>query len=191
MIADKDYQIYAKLAADSLTDFFATFRRYQYCAPEDNYGHYRKKLFLLGGNGGSASMADHMTGELIGRFDKERQPISAMCMNVGTSAITCISNDYGYNNLFVRQITAFDTSKVFIILFSTSGRSQNVVNSIKYMDANNIKGVLFTSQSVEVVSSHVHMIKVQDNRTEIIQLVHEAIMHYLCNKVDSFMLDAS
>ena len=191
MIADKDYQIYAKLAADSLTESSQLSEDINIALQRIITAITEKKLFLLGGNGGSASMADHMTGELIGRFDKERQPISAMCMNVGTSAITCISNDYGYNNLFVRQITAFDTSKVFIILFSTSGRSQNVVNSINYMDANNIKGVLFTSQSVEVVSSHVHMIKVQDNRTEIIQLVHEAIMHYLCNKVDSFMLDAS
>ena len=62
-------------------------------------------------------MADHMTGELIGRFDKERQPISAMCMNVGTSAITCISNDYGYNNLFVRQITALIQVKYLLFYF--------------------------------------------------------------------------
>jgi phosphoheptose isomerase len=84
---------------------------------------------LAAGNGGSAAEAQHLTAELVGRFDGDRQPFSAIALHADTSAMTAIGNDYGYDDVFARQVAAHARPGDIVVLLSTSGRSPNVVRA--------------------------------------------------------------
>lgn len=84
---------------------------------------------LAAGNGGSAAEAQHLTAELVGRFDGERVPFSAISLHAETSAVTAIANDYGYDEVFARQVRAHGRSGDVLILLSTSGKSPNLLRA--------------------------------------------------------------
>lgn len=84
-------------------------------------------LVLAAGNGGSATHADHLVGELIGRFRRERRPLRAVSLTADQCALTAIANDYGYDVVFARQIAGLARPGDVVVLFSTSGRSPNVL----------------------------------------------------------------
>jgi phosphoheptose isomerase len=82
---------------------------------------------LVAGNGGSAAEAQHLTAELVGRYDGERRPFSAIALHGDTSAVTAIGNDYGYEQVFARQVRAHARPGDIVLLLSTSGASQNLL----------------------------------------------------------------
>ena len=82
---------------------------------------------LAAGNGGSAAEAQHLTAELVGRFDGERRPFSAIALHADTSSMTAIGNDYGYDEVFARQVLAHARPGDVLVLLSTSGRSPNLL----------------------------------------------------------------
>lgn len=84
---------------------------------------------LAAGNGGSAAEAQHLTAELVGRFDGERVPFSAISLHAESSAVTAIANDYGYAELFARQVRAHGRSGDILLLLSTSGKSPNLLRA--------------------------------------------------------------
>ncbi|NUP58679.1 MAG: SIS domain-containing protein [Pseudarthrobacter sp.] len=84
---------------------------------------------LAAGNGGSAAEAQHLTAELVGRFDGERMPFSAISLHAESSAVTAIGNDYGYAELFARQVRAHGRSGDILVLLSTSGQSPNLLRA--------------------------------------------------------------
>lgn len=84
---------------------------------------------LAAGNGGSAAEAQHLTAELVGRFDGERVPFSAIALHAESSAVTAIANDYGYDELFARQVRAHGRSGDILLLLSTSGKSPNLLRA--------------------------------------------------------------
>jgi len=84
---------------------------------------------LAAGNGGSAAEAQHLTAELVGRFDGDRRPFSAICLHGDTSALTAISNDFGYDDVFARQVAAHARPGDVLVLLSTSGTSANLVRA--------------------------------------------------------------
>jgi D-sedoheptulose 7-phosphate isomerase len=84
---------------------------------------------LAAGNGGSAAEAQHLTAEIVGRFDGERRPFSAISLHAETSSVTAIANDYGYDEVFARQIEAHARAGDVVMLFSTSGRSANLLRA--------------------------------------------------------------
>jgi D-sedoheptulose 7-phosphate isomerase len=86
---------------------------------------------LAAGNGGSAAEAQHLTAELVGRFDGERRPFSALALCADTSSLTAIGNDYGYHEVFARQITAHARARDVVVLLSTSGRSRNLLHAAR------------------------------------------------------------
>lgn len=86
---------------------------------------------LAAGNGGSAAEAQHLTAELVGRFDAERAPFSAISLHAESSAVTALSNDYGYEEVFARQVRAHGRAGDVLILLSTSGRSPNLLNAVR------------------------------------------------------------
>ncbi|MFH5877323.1 SIS domain-containing protein [Arthrobacter sp. NA-172] len=86
---------------------------------------------LVAGNGGSAAEAQHLSAELVGRFDAERAPFSAISLHAETSTVTALSNDYGYEEVFARQVRAHGRSGDVLILLSTSGRSPNLLNAVR------------------------------------------------------------
>ncbi|MGW5054030.1 D-sedoheptulose-7-phosphate isomerase [Actinokineospora sp. NPDC004072] len=81
---------------------------------------------LAAGNGGSAAEAQHLTAELVGRFDRDRRPFSALALHADTSSLTAIGNDYGYAEVFARQVEAHARPGDVLVLLSTSGRSENL-----------------------------------------------------------------
>ena len=86
---------------------------------------------LAAGNGGSAAEAQHLTAELVGRFDEERAPFSAISLHAESSAVTALSNDYGYEEVFARQVRAHGRAGDVLILLSTSGRSPNLLKAAR------------------------------------------------------------
>jgi phosphoheptose isomerase len=84
---------------------------------------------LAAGNGGSAAEAQHLTAELVGRFDGDRRPFSAICLHGDTSSLTAIANDYGYEQVFARQVTAHAAPGDVLLLLSTSGASANLLRA--------------------------------------------------------------
>jgi D-sedoheptulose 7-phosphate isomerase len=87
------------------------------------------KRLLAAGNGGSAAEAQHLTAELVGRFDADRVPFSAISLHAETSAVTAIANDYGFEELFARQVRAHARSGDILMLLSTSGSSPNLLRA--------------------------------------------------------------
>lgn len=85
---------------------------------------------LIAGNGGSAAGAQHIAAELIGRFEKQRPGMAAIALTTDTSAITAIANDFGYDNVFSRQIEGLGNAQDIFIGISTSGNSANIVNAV-------------------------------------------------------------
>ena len=89
----------------------------------------RGQRLLAAGNGGSAAEAQHLTAELVGRFDSERVPFSAISLHAESSAVTAIANDYGYDEVFARQVRAHARSGDVLVLLSTSGKSPNLLRA--------------------------------------------------------------
>jgi len=89
----------------------------------------RGQRLLAAGNGGSAAEAQHLTAELVGRFDGERVPFSAISLHAESSAVTAIANDYGYDEVFARQVRAHGRSGDVLMLLSTSGKSPNLLRA--------------------------------------------------------------
>ena len=87
----------------------------------------RGRRLLAAGNGGSAAEAQHLTAEIVGRFDGERPPFSAISLHSDTSSVTAIANDYGYDEVFARQVRAHGRAGDVLVLLSTSGRSPNLL----------------------------------------------------------------
>ena len=86
---------------------------------------------LLCGNGGSAADCQHIAAEFVGRFIDERRPLPALALSTDTSALTCIGNDYSFDEVFSRQVRALGTAKDALIAISTSGNSRNVLAAIE------------------------------------------------------------
>ncbi len=89
----------------------------------------RGHRLLAAGNGGSAAEAQHLTAELVGRFDGDRRAYSALALHAETSSVTAIGNDYGYDNVFARQVEAHARRGDVLVLLSTSGRSENLLRA--------------------------------------------------------------
>src|SRR6266567_6608855 len=84
---------------------------------------------LVAGNGGSAAEAQHFAAELVGRFKRERSPYAVLSLTTDTSILTAIANDYGYQDVFARQVRGFGECGDLLVLFSTSGESENLVRA--------------------------------------------------------------
>jgi len=86
---------------------------------------------LAAGNGGSAAEAQHLTAELVGKFRADRPPFSAIALHADTSSVTAIGNDYGYDEVFARQVAAHARTRDVVLLLSTSGRSRNLLRAAR------------------------------------------------------------
>ena len=89
------------------------------------------RKILIAGNGGSAADAQHIAGEFVGRFMIERRPLPALALSTDTSVMTCISNDYSYEDVFARQIEALGACEDVLWVLSTSGNSANIINAMR------------------------------------------------------------
>ena len=90
----------------------------------------KKRTIFWCGNGGSASDSMHLSAELIGRFKKSRRPLKSISLAGNPASITCISNDFGYSNVFARQIEGLGENGDVLVVISTSGQSKNILRAI-------------------------------------------------------------
>lgn len=140
---------------------------------------------LLAGNGGSAADAQHIAAELTGRFVKERRGLPAIALTVDTSALTAISNDYGYERVFERQIEALAMPADLFIALSTSGNSPNIINALKAAKALGCTTIGLSGRTGGDMSGLCDLnIVVPEENTARIQEMHIMIGHILCKAVD-------
>jgi len=140
----------------------------------------RNKI-LLCGNGGSAADSQHIAAELIGRFKRERDAMPAIALTTDTSILTAIANDYGFEEVFSRQIAALGKKNDLLIAISTSGSSKNVVRAIEEAHKKGMLVIGLTGEQDSPISEAADLtLKVPTRDTALIQQVHIGIMHLLC-----------
>ncbi|HJD97015.1 SIS domain-containing protein [Mailhella massiliensis] len=145
---------------------------------------------LVCGNGGSAADAQHMTGELLGRFLMERPSLPAVALNVDTSTLTAVGNDYGYEEVFARQVRGLGRPGDVLVAFSTSGGSPNVVKAIDAARERGMTVVGLTGKGGGRMASMCdYLLNVPHDHTPLIQEMHEACMHLLCQLIDHYLFE--
>ncbi len=143
-----------------------------------------QKLFTCG-NGGSAAEALHLTEELTGKFNIEREPIPGICLCADPTVLTCISNDYGYDECFARQLSAFANSGDILVVFSTSGNSANIIRALQVAEAKSVFriGLLGRKNSMaEQICNYSFVPDCKDN--SIIQEMHLTIIHMMLEYIE-------
>lgn len=141
-------------------------------------------IFFMG-NGGSAADSQHLAAELIGRFEKERRSIPAMALSTDTSILTSLSNDYGYEIIFARQLQAWCKPKDVVIGLSTSGNSPNVLQGIKVANQMGALTIgLSGSNGGKLASLAKENLIIPSDCTARIQEMHILIGHILCDVIE-------
>ena len=143
---------------------------------------------LACGNGGSAADCQHFAAELIGRFERERLPLPAIALTTDTSILTAVGNDYGYRDIFSKQVQALGQSGDILLAISTSGNSVSVVAAVEAALEREMRVVALTGRGGGAVGelltdADVH-ICVPHERTARIQEVHILAIHCMCDGID-------
>ena len=137
------------------------------------------------GNGGSASDSQHLAAEFIGRFKNNRRPLASVALTTDTSVITCVANDFGYDQIFVRQVEALCRKGDVLVAISTSGNSRNVVEAVKSATQLGVTTVGFLSATGGALRELVtYPLLVPSTSTARIQESHILIGHMLCDLVE-------
>ena len=145
---------------------------------------------LLCGNGGSAADAQHIAAELVGRYELERRAFPAISLTTDTSALTAVSNDYGYEEVFARQVKALAVAGDVLIAISTSGKSPSVIKAADQARALGCKTIALTGCSGEPLTSHCDLaVVVPSDRTSRVQEAHITIGHLWCEIVDKILAE--
>ena len=137
------------------------------------------------GNGGSASDAQHLAAEFVGRFKKDRPALPAIAITTDTSALTAIGNDYGFENIFSRQLSALGNSGDTLIAISTSGSSKNILKAAEEAKKRKISVIGLTGIKETMLSELSDIcIHAQSDQTNHIQESHIAIGQLICELVE-------
>jgi D-sedoheptulose 7-phosphate isomerase len=145
---------------------------------------------LAAGNGGSAAHAQHLTAELVGRYESERRPLSALALHAETSTLTALGNDYPPDQLFARQVRAHGRDDDVLLAFSTSGRSPNVISAVEAARARGLTTWALTGAAPNPLAACADdSLCVAAPSTATVQEVHQVVIHLLCRAVDE-ALDA-
>jgi D-sedoheptulose 7-phosphate isomerase len=179
------FQEIAKLSAWMVEDNFLHEKiniGAQTCIDALNQGN----KIMFAGNGGSAADAQHLAGELVSRFEFDRPGLAGMALTTDTSILTAVGNDYGYEQIFERQIYALGRPGDVLIAFSTSGKSKNILRSLQAAKQVGISAVGFVGSSKEHFEANCQLvISVPSTSTPRIQECHIKIGHVLCGLIES------
>lgn len=145
----------------------------------------RGNKIIFCGNGGSAADSQHLSAELVGRYKIDRSSLAAVSLTVDTSAITAIGNDFGYDQVFSRQLEGIGKRGDCLVGISTSGNSQNVVNAFLKAKEMGIKTIAFTGEGGGKMKELADIcLNVPSSVTNNIQEMHIACGHILCELVE-------
>jgi D-sedoheptulose 7-phosphate isomerase len=140
---------------------------------------------LAFGNGGSASDAQHLVAELVGRFEGERRALAGVALTADSAIVTAIGNDYGYDNVFTRQVEALGNEGDIAFGISTSGRSANVRAALVAAKARGMITIALTGRDGGAMGSEADIhINVAEPSTPRIQEVHRTVMHAMCSLIE-------
>ena len=139
------------------------------------------------GNGGSAAEAQHLAAELVGRYKRNRRPLAAVALSADGSVLSCIGNDYAFEDVFARQVRAFARPGDVVIGFTASGRSPNVVAGLAAAREQGATTVVFGGGDGTPAADHAdHALIVPSSTTARIQEVHLLLLHLLAEQVDAW-----
>jgi D-sedoheptulose 7-phosphate isomerase len=144
---------------------------------------------MICGNGGSASDAQHFAAEIIGRFERDRRAYPAIALSTDTSILTAVGNDYGYAEVFARQVDGLGRIGDILVAISTSGHSPNVVRAVERARVLGIQSVGLLGKDGGILGEHVDQaIIVDDSVTARIQEAHIFILHYWAWQIENGLL---
>lgn len=140
---------------------------------------------LVAGNGGSAAQAQHLAAELVGKLREDRTPLSAIALCAETSSLTAISNDYGFEEVFARQVRAHGRRDDVLLLLSTSGNSGNLLTAARAGRAAGLRCWALTGQLPNPLAEVCdEVLAVPSRDTQVVQELHLVSVHVLCEYVD-------
>jgi len=147
------------------------------------------KKILIAGNGGSAGDAQHIAAELVARFEFDRPGLPSIALTTDTSMLTAIGNDYGYDQVFARQIEAQAVEGDIFIGITTSGNSKNIVSAMEAAKAKGVINVALCGQGGKVFDLADEVLSVPSDCTARIQESHIMIGHILCGVIEKGMFE--
>jgi D-sedoheptulose 7-phosphate isomerase len=151
-----------------------------------------KKIFVCG-NGGSAADAQHMAGELVGRFERERRGFPCIALTTDSSVVTAWTNDYSYESVFSRQVSALGEKDDILLGISTSGKSKNIIYALEEATKKGMKALALLGRDGGLIKDmpDVFGIIVPSDSTPRIQESHITIIHIWCKLIDDTLSDFS
>jgi D-sedoheptulose 7-phosphate isomerase len=141
---------------------------------------------LVAGNGGSAAHAQHLSAELVGRYvDKCRAPCSAIALHSETSSLTAVANDFGWNDVFSRQVQAHGRPGDALVTISTSGRSTNLIRAAEVARRAQVRVLAITGRAPNPLADRADVaVSIDADATPTVQEIHQVVIHLLCDAVD-------
>jgi D-sedoheptulose 7-phosphate isomerase len=139
---------------------------------------------LAAGNGGSAAEAQHLTAELVGRFEHDREPFSAIALHADTSSLTAIGNDYGYPDVYARQVRAHARTGDIVVLISTSGHSRNLLTAAAAATERGARSWALTGPGPNPLAAACTDAICLPGDTSTVQEAHLAALHMLCRATE-------
>ena len=144
---------------------------------------------LIIGNGGSAADAQHIAAEIIGRYRRDRPAYAAIALTTDTSALTSIANDYGFEQIFARQVEGLGRRGDVLLALSTSGKSPNILSALRLARERGLVTVGFTGSKGENLRALCdHLLIAPSDDTPVIQQIHLAVAHGICDRIEQSMM---
>jgi D-sedoheptulose 7-phosphate isomerase len=150
--------------------------------------HSGNKILIIG-NGGSAADAQHIAAEIIGRYRQDRPAYAAIALTTDTSALTSIANDYGFEQIFARQIEGLGQRGDVLLALSTSGKSPNILAALRRARERGLLTIGFTGSKGENLRALCdHLLLAPSDDTPVIQQIHLAVAHGICDEIEQSMM---
>jgi D-sedoheptulose 7-phosphate isomerase len=145
-----------------------------------------RKPVLVCGNGGSAADAQHIAGELVGRYERERVAVPVLALAGDAATVTALANDYGYDRVFARQVEAHGQPGGVLLGLTTSGRSPNVLRAFETARARGITTIAMTGEGGgQIAALSDILLAVPSKITARVQEMHICLYHYICGQVEA------
>ena len=144
---------------------------------------------LIVGNGGSAGDAQHIAAEIVGRYKKDRPGYAAIALTTDTSALTAIANDYGFEQIFARQVEGLGVRGDVLLALSTSGRSANILAALRKARERGLVTIGFTGATGGTMGAECdHLLVAPSDDTPVVQQIHLAVGHGICDEIEQALM---
>ena len=146
------------------------------------------KLLIIG-NGGSAADAQHIAAEIVGRYKHDRPAYAAIALTTDTSALTAIANDYGFEQVFARQVAGLGSRGDVLLALSTSGQSPNILAALRTARDRGLVTIGFTGSKGDTLGALCdHLLVAPSDDTPVIQQIHLAVAHGICDEIEQALM---